>query len=254
VSGPRRLSSLLLVVALLAGCATIIPAARQPIPEEARRAISLLVDRWHAFSDLRALADIVIERGSDRQQFHGVLLVKAPRSFRFEALSPFGQPFLFLTIHDGEMRAFDAATNEAMVGPATAETTARLLSLPVEPDDLVAVFSGRAVPPQDLRTARVLPPDEQGPSLYLLGRSNEQRVWMNFDTGVVHQLEIVGGSIEARVVYLRDDMGALTGFDVSARSYVKGTVRYKSVVVDGGIEPERFTLTVPHGAKVQTIR
>ena len=254
----RRLRSslvLLLAIALAAGCAIALPPPRQPISEDARRAIDLLVTRWHAVTDLRALADIEVDRGGQRQKLTGVLLAKAPGSVRFEALSPFGQPFLVAVVHDGQLTAYSAVSNEAVVGDATAETTARLLGLPFEPHDLVAVVSGYAVPPRDLRIGEVLPADDLGPSLSLVGLFNEQRVWMDFQTGVVRQLQIVGGRAAATVTYQRDDQGRLSGFDISAAErYMTGTVRYRNLTTGVGLVSERFALTLPKDAKTQPIR
>jgi len=233
----------------------VVPSLRHPVPEDARHALSALIGRWHDFSDIRALADVDLRRGGERQRLTGVLLARAPGSVRFEALSPFGQPFLYLTIHEGRLVAYDATTNEALVGPADAETSARLLNLPVDPDDLVAILAGRAVPPKDLRVAELLPPDGDGPSLRLIGRLHEQRVWLDPETGIVRQLSIRGGRLEARIVYRRDGNGRLTGLDLdAAQSYVTGSVRYREAVVDGGVDPERFRLSVPKGAKIQSIR
>jgi outer membrane lipoprotein-sorting protein len=233
----------------------VVPTLRQPIPEDARQALAALIDRWHDFSDLRALADVELRRGSERQRLTGVLLARAPDSFRFEALSPFGQPLLYVAIHEGRLLAYDATSNEALTGPANAETSARMLHLPVDPDDLVAIVSGRVVPPKDLRVGELLPPDDDGPSIRLIGRLHEQRVWLDPRTGIVRQVAIRGGRLEARVVYHRDADGRLTGLDLEAgQSYLTASVRYRQVVVDGGVEPERFHLTVPKGAKIQTIR
>jgi outer membrane lipoprotein-sorting protein len=256
VSAPRARSSLLLLaIGLAAGCAIALPPLRQPISAEARRAVDLLTTRWHAVTDLRTLVDIDVERGGQRQRLNGVLLAKAPGSVRFEALSPFGQPFLIAVVHEGHLTAFNAATNEAVVGAATAETTAELLGLPFEPHDLVAVVSGYAVPPADLRVAEILPPDPLGASLSLVGAVHEQRIWMDFQTGVVRQLQIVGGRAAATVTYHRDDAGRPTGFDVTAAErYVTGTVRYRNLATGVGLGSDRFALTLPKDAKTQPIR
>jgi outer membrane lipoprotein-sorting protein len=257
VSARRLRSSLALLLALgvAAGCSIALRPPRQPISEDARRAIDLLVTRWHAVTDLRALADISLDRGGQRQNLNGVVLAKAPGSVRFEALSPFGQPVLVAVVHDGQLTAFNALSNEAMVGEASAETTARLLGLPFEPHDLVAVVSGYAVPPGDLRIGEILPADALGPSLSLVGQYNEQRIWMDFTTGVVRQLQIVGGRAAATVTYLRDDQGQLTGFDISAAErYVTGTVRYRNLTTGVGLNSDRFALTLPKDAKTQPIR
>jgi outer membrane lipoprotein-sorting protein len=250
----RKLLSSLLAVAL-AGCAVAMPPPRQAADEEARRALGVLIARWHAFTDLRALADITIEKAGERQRLTGVLLARAPGSVRFEALSPFGQPFLFVTVHEGRLTAYDAATNEATVGEASAETTAQLLSLPLEPDDLVAVLSGRAAPPRDLRVVEILPADEHGPSLNLIGAVHSKRVWMDFTTGVVRRLSITGGRAAAVLSYLLNAEGNLTGFDVSAgEGYVTATVRYRTLAMGVGVEPERFTFALPKDAKTRAIR
>jgi|KBSSwiStaDraftv2_1062776.scaffolds.fasta_scaffold124142_2 outer membrane lipoprotein-sorting protein len=257
VSGRKLRSSLLvlLTLGLVAGCTLAMPPPRQSVSEEARRAIDLLITRWHAFTDMRALADMVVDRGGQRQQLSGVLLAKAPGSVRFEALSPFGQPILIAVVHDERLTAFSALTNEAVGGEATAETTARLLGLPLEPQDMVAVVSGHAVPPRDIRLAEILLPDALGPSLSLVGAVSEQRIWMDFQTGIVRQLQIVGGRAAATVTYQRDDDGRLTGLDVSAAErYVTGTVRYRSLATGVDLQPESFVLTLPKDAKIQPIR
>ncbi|MBI4594177.1 MAG: hypothetical protein HY728_08170 [Candidatus Rokubacteria bacterium] len=254
MSARRLLSSVAFVLAV-AGCARALPPPHEPVTEEAGRALALLADQWREFADLRTRADIQIMRNGERQQLQGVLLARAPASVRFEALSPFGQPLLLVAIHDGHLTAYDASSNEAFVGPATADTTARLLHLPFEPDDLVGVLAGRAVPPRDLRVAEILPPDEQGRSLHLIGGDHRQRVWMDFVTGVVHQLEITGGRYEVRITYRREPGGRLRGFDFAAgQSYVTGSVQYRDPVFGGGVEPERFRLTIPEAAKIQRLR
>jgi outer membrane lipoprotein-sorting protein len=253
-SAPKRLSSLLAVL-VLAGCAIAPPTLRAPIEPEAQRVVDRLTARWQEFRDLRALADVDVKKGSERHRVSGVILARAPVSVRFEALSPFGQPFLFFAVHEGRITAYNAASNEATVGPATAETAAEVLSLPVEPEDLVALLSGRVAPPKDLRVAELQAPDANGPSIVLVGRYNRQRVWLDLETAVVRQVTITGGRTEATVVFKRAGDGALTGFDVSAgNDYVTAAVRYRSRAENVGVEPERFALTPPKDAKIRTIR
>jgi outer membrane lipoprotein-sorting protein len=251
----RRLLSSALLCALLGGCAIAIPQPREAIPDDAQRAIALLRARWSAFTDFRALADVVVQRGDGRHALAGAILARAPDSFRFEALSPFGQPFLFLVVRDGTLTAYNAATNQATVGAATAETAARLLSLPVEPENLVAAVAGLAVPPRDLRAAELTPPDGRGASLTMYGAVHRQRVWMDFATGVVSQIEITGGRAAARLTYRRGEDGAITGLDATAsEGLVSGTIRYRNSELNAGLPPERFAFTVPPSARVERIR
>jgi outer membrane lipoprotein-sorting protein len=117
------------------------------------------------------------------------------------------------------------------------------------------VVAGYAVPPRDLRMGEVLPPDAKGPSISLVGAVHEQRIWMDFQTGVVSQLKIIGGRADATVTYLRDDAGQLTGFDLTAASrWVNGTVRYRNLAVGVGLPAERFALMLPKDAKTRPIR
>src|SRR5262249_3846439 len=111
-SAPKRLSSVL-VVLVLGGCAIAPPTPPAPIGAEARQVVGRLNQRWQEFQDLRALADVDFKRGSDRQRVSGALLARSPGSVRFEALSPFGQPFLLVAMHDGRLTAYNAVTNEA---------------------------------------------------------------------------------------------------------------------------------------------
>src|SRR4029450_737806 len=81
----RPLSSLLLLVqlALVAACATAPP--REPLSDDARRVLSLLEERYREFTSMRALADVALRKGGERQRVRGVILVSAPSSVRFEA-------------------------------------------------------------------------------------------------------------------------------------------------------------------------
>ena len=237
------------------GCAIAPPPPRAAIPPAARSAVELLSARAREFSDLRTLADVSVQRANERYRVRGVILAKAPASVRFEALSPMGQPLLVAAIHQGQITAYDATNDEATVGPATAEAAAKLLSLPFEPEDLVGVLAGRPVPPRDLREAEVLPPDADGPSINLVGAIHSQRVWMDFQSGVVHQLELSGGRGDARIVFRRDRSGEIGGFDLTAgMGLIKSSIRYENPSLGAGIEPERFVVTPPKGAKIRPIR
>lgn len=217
--------------------------------------MALLQARWGEFSDLRALADVRVDRGSRKQQITGALLLKTPASLRFEALSPFGPPLLIVTIHDGQLVAYNTASNTATVGPATAETAGRLFSLAVEPHELIGLLAGRVVPPNDLRVATILPADEHGDSLEMVGSLHRQRVWMDLTTGIARRVQIAGGRIDALLIYQRANDGALTGLTLAAaQDNVTGTVRYQDLALNAGIEPERFQLTIPPGASTERLR
>ncbi len=241
-------------VALLAACTSVPP--REPISDDAQRALALLAERYGEFTSMRALADVSLNRGGERQRVQGVLLIRAPSSVRLEALSPFGPPLMIVTVREGQITAYNALKNEALVGPADAETISKVLRLPLDPDDLVSVLAGRFAGRRDLRTAEVLAPDAAGPSLEVVdGAGGRQRVWLDLGTGVIQQRQVFGSRFNAMIKYRRDGAGALEGFDLdAAMSYVTGSVTYRNVVEGEEIDDERFTLTIPKGAKTQPIR
>jgi outer membrane lipoprotein-sorting protein len=257
VSARRLVSSAALLALALtgAGCAGAFGSSRPLLAAEARRAIELLQSRWEGFSDLRTLAALELGRDGHRQAFHGVLLLQAPTSLRFEALSPLGQPLRVVVIHEGRLTAYDATAHEAVVAPATADTAARLLGLPFEPAELVGLLAGRPRPPGHVTGARFLPTDQHGRPLVLTGTTNELQVWMDFDTGVVSRLEVSGGRSDARVTYRLDPTGRPLGFDLSlANDFLTGSVGYRNPVFGAGIDPERFRFTIPEGAKIEQLR
>jgi outer membrane lipoprotein-sorting protein len=241
-------------VALLAACATAPP--REPISDDARRALALLAERYSEFTTMRALADVSLTRGGERQRTQGVVLLRAPRSVRLEALSPFGPPLMVLTVRDGQITAYNALKNEALVGPADSETISKVLRMPLDPDDLVSVLAGRFAGPREVRSAEVLAPDSAGPSLDVVDSAGgRQRIWLDLGTGVIQQRQIYGSRFNAMIKYRRDYAGALAGFDLeAAMSYVTGSVTYRNLVEGEEIDDERFVLTIPKGAKTQPIR
>jgi outer membrane lipoprotein-sorting protein len=241
-------------VALLAACATAPP--REAITDDARRALDLLGERYREFTTLRALADVSVKRGGDRQRLQGAVLIRAPSSVRLEALSPFGPPLMVLTVHDGQVLAYNALKNEAYAGSADAETISDVLRLPLGPDDLASVLAGRFAGPREVRRAEMLAPDDVGPSVSVIdGVGGRQRVWLDLKTGFIQQRQIFGSRFNALVKYRRDEAGTLTGFDLdAAMSYLTGSVAYRNLVEGEPIEEERFVLAIPKGAKTQPIR
>jgi len=259
VSGRRsslsRAALLGVVVLLVAGCATL-PPPRTPIPPEADRLIDLLRERWQQFDDLRSLADITIRRDGSAQRLTGVLLLRAPASLRFEALTPWGQPFLLLAGNAETVTLYEVAENRALVGPASARATERWLGFALEPDELVGLLAGHVLPLRDPYSAELLPTDGVGPSLKLTGAGGTQRIWADPETGVVRQVEIDSGRQRARIAYSGGGPGeppaALTLTALDAPLTV--SIRYRDPEFGAGLAVSLFTLTLPEGAKIQRFR
>jgi len=252
VRARRRLSNLALAL-VVSACATAAPPPAPPLPDEVRRLLAVLTLRRDEFSDLRALAEVTVRRGAAVQRFAGALLVKPPASVRFEALSPFGQPFLLLAMADGTLTSYNVVENAALTGPVGERTIGRWLGVPLAPQDIVGLLIGRVVPPTGLTAAEILPADDAGPSIRMVGRERTGRVWMDLETGEVRKVEI-GGGRHTLVVDYAPDPGRDLPAEIRARAPGTGfeaTVRYRQPALATGIDPERFRLTVPQGANVQ---
>lgn len=254
-SSSRRALLLATVGLLVAGCATA-PPPRTPILPEADRLISLLVRRWQEFDDLRTLADITIRRDGQVHRYSGVLLLKAPASFRFEALTPWGQPFLLLAGNAETVTLYQVAENRALVGPASAWATERWLGFALEPDELVGLLAGHVRPLKDPFSAELMPSDGLGPSIKLAGAEGTQRIWADPETGVVRQVEIESGRQLARILYsgggAAESPSTLTLTALDAPLTV--SIRYHNTERGSGLPPDFFTLTLPEGTKIQRFR
>jgi outer membrane lipoprotein-sorting protein len=259
VNAPRLLSSGVLALTL-AACATVGPPARSLVADDASEAIARLVARWREFTDLRAVADLTFRRGTTTQRLSGVVLAKSPDSVRFEALTPFGTPFLLLTVSDRVLTAYNVLEARALIGPLNGQTTGRWLGVPLEADQVVGLLTGRVVPARDIVAAEVLAPDAEGRSVRIEGRiegkTQSQRVWMDFETGVVRRVEISGGRIGMLVTYSREGGDEFpTAIRVSSSDVeMEATVGYRSASMGGGVDGARFSLVLPETVRIQRFR
>jgi hypothetical protein len=226
------------------------------VADDAREAIARLVSRWHEFTDLRALVDLTVRRGASTQRLSGVLLAKSPDSVRFEALTPVGTPFLLLTVSDRVLTAYRVLDGRALVGPLTGQTSGRWLGVPLEADQLVGLLTSRIVPPHDIVAAQVVPADPNGPSVRIEGKIQSQRVWMDFQTGVVEKVEIGGGRVGLLATYSREAGNEFpTGIQISSNDVeMEATLGYRSVSMGTGVDGERFTLVLPETVRIQRFR
>ncbi|HET7874854.1 MAG TPA: hypothetical protein VFN71_04960 [Methylomirabilota bacterium] len=251
----RRAVAAFLVVLAAAGCASL-PPARQPIPAEAKASLDLLEHRRQAFSDLRTLAELTIRRNGRTQRFTGVLLLRAPASLRFEALSPMGTPVLIVAADSKQLTLWEVADERAYIAPPTAEANRRWLGLALGSEEAVAVLSGRVAPMADPLIAERLPADEIGPSLSLVGPDGKQRIWFDPTTGQARQVEWTGGKNPARVTFLPAKPDAppaglrLAALDGS----LDVRITYRNPRMNTGFDPALLTLTVPEGVRIQDFR
>lgn len=238
-----------------AGCATV-PPAREPLNPEVQAARALIERRWRDFGDLRSLAEIRIRRGEKIERWAGVLLLRAPSSLRFEALSPFGTPVLLVAADAKTLTLWEVLAERAFLFPASPEANRRWLGLALGGEELVALLAGRVLPLADPLAAELPPPDLLGPSLRLRGPEGEQRIWFDPATGQPRQVEWTGGKSPARVVFADGAPGAppagLTLATLDGALDV--VVRYREPRMNTGFDPDLLGLTVPERVKIQDFR
>lgn len=240
---------------LLAGCALLRPP-RQPLSPEAQGLIDLLYHRWQEFTDLRTRADIIIRQGGRVQRLTGVLVLQAPASLRFEALTPWGQPFLLLAGDGQTVTLYQVADNRALIGPASAKVTKRWLGFALEPHELVAILAGHALPVKSPYSAELVAADSLGPSIKLTGPAGVQQIWADPETGVVRQVELIGPKNPARITYAGGGATeppaslTLTALDRP----VTVTVRYLEPRLGTAPPADLFSLRLPPHVRVRRFR
>jgi outer membrane lipoprotein-sorting protein len=207
--------------------------------------------------------DVTLRRGGRTERLSGVLLLKSPDSFRLEALSPWGQPFLILASAGSSVTIYMVPENRAWVGPASARSTERWLGVPLEPTDLVGILSSHLRPIKEAQQGILRPPDEFGPSLELTGTNGTQRIWLDPETAAIRRVEFreeireeKSGGTRLRVTYEgRGSDRAPTALTLEApEEQITLSIRYRGPEIGVGIPAERFTLNLPEGTKIQRFR
>src|SRR5262249_32167703 len=183
----------------LAGCASAPP--RRAIEPEAQAALARLEDYNRGFSDLRSAADLNIRRDKKLQRLSGVLLLRAPASLRFEALTSFGLPVVLVAGDGQSVTLWEVLDNRAFILPASPDTTRRCRGSALAGRPPAPLLPGRAPRRKAPATVELPPADLLGPSLKLTGSGGEQRIWLDVVTGQPRQVEWTGGKSPARITF-----------------------------------------------------
>jgi outer membrane lipoprotein-sorting protein len=237
------------------GCASVPP--RQPISPEAGAARHLLERRWEGFKDLRSLAEIKLRRGDRVERLAGVLLLSAPSSLRFEALSAFGTPVLVVGEDARTLTVWEVLAQRAYFLPASPDSTRRWLGLPLGPDELVATLSGHALPLKDPYAVELMAADGLGPSLTLRSADVVQRIWFDPASGRPRAVEWRGGSNGARAVFSDGVADSAAPGSVTLTTFdgkLEALVRYQAPRVNTGLDADLMRVTVPEQVRIQDFR
>lgn len=243
-----KLAGLLLgALALSGGCASLPP--RQPLPADVAAAQAVLETRWRDFHDLRSQAEIRIRRGSRVDRLTGVLLLRAPASLRFEALTPFGPPLLVVASDADAVTLWEVPSQNAYISRSSPDATRRWLGLALGPEELVSLLAGYALPPRDPLSGQMLPTDDLGPSMAFETADGRKRIWLDPTSGDARQIEWTGGSQPARAVFVPNGLRLAT-----LDGKLEVSVRYKDPRRDSGFDPDLLKLTVPQDVRIQDFR
>jgi outer membrane lipoprotein-sorting protein len=253
----RRLVALVVVVALGAtACASLGARSGPPLTAEAEAARALIERRWLTFGDLRTLADLTIRRRGKTQWLSGPLLLRAPGSLRFEALTPLGPPALVVTSDADAVTIWEVLQNRAYLLSPTPEATGRWLGLPLGAEDLVAILSGNVRPLSEASSGTLVSDDGLGASLSLTDAGGTQRIWFDPGTGQPRQVEWTGGRLAARAVFSASDPGEPPGGVRLALldGSLDVDVRYRNPRIDSGFDPDLLRVKLPEAVRIQDFR
>ena len=244
----------LLALLVLNGCASAPP--RRAVAPEAEAALARLEERQRGFQDLRTLADLKIRRDGKTQRLSGALLLRAPASLRFEALTSFGVPVVLVAGDSQSVTLWEVVDNRAYILPASPDATKRWLGLALGAEDLVALLSGRVRPLQNTSSVDLMPPDLLGPSIRLVGADGEQRIWLDLVTGQARQVEWTGGKNPARVTFDQAPPDAPpTGLTLATLDgKLEVVARYRDPRMNTGFDPALLSLTVPENVRIRDFR
>lgn len=190
-SAPRAkvLARTLLAASLLGavtGCALRLPEAPRHAPPlalyRADELVASMERRARLVRDLRAVAHLTLEIGTQRFEAKQAVLIRHPAMLRFETLGLFGQSMFLFTSDSHYLRIFYPRERKYYLAQATKKNLSRLLGLSLSIASLATLSSGGVPLPRLVSGAGV----QAVPSLQLqvlsfpMPAEGRQEVW--FDT------------------------------------------------------------------------
>ena len=247
-----RLSALGLA-ALAAGC---LPRSRPPPPGLPAEPAALLEEVRAAqgrVTSVQGQARLTAEGPDFAGGVEQFVAARRPGQLRLESLDFFGNVLAVLAV-DGDLLAlYDARTKVYYRGAATAENVGRLVPVALPPAALVTLLCGSA-PILDGTPVDASPVDG---ALRLTLRRGEalQRLDVGAGAAILRAVDSRAGvvGLEVELEGHRLQGGALLPAQVAARApgaRVALSLRWKSVEVNGPIDPGLFRLAPPEGARV----
>jgi outer membrane lipoprotein-sorting protein len=257
-----RLALALAATSLVACAHTPSPSAGpdlRPLPEPAR-ALELIREAGGKRQNLRALGRLTYFGEKGRVRLKAALLVERPGRFRFETISPLEQPVDVMAC-DGD-RQWLLSKEKLSEGAATPENVARLLPLPMEPEDVVDTLLG-GVPTSDRFTpSKIAWSDDRWVLTVASGDGDAGRLTIEPATKRVVAMDLLQGGGDVRVsVSFEDFEDAGEGFGEVPRKIglrmpgrdLDVDIRLKEVDVNVALKKELFRIDAPPGVRPEPL-
>lgn len=214
-------------------------------------------------SSLRAEGRVTYFGEKGRVRLKAVILGERPGHFRIETLSPFEQPVDVMAC-DGA-RLWLLSGDRLREGPATPENIARLLPLPLYPEEVVDVLLG-GVPSGDRFQATQVEAAEGGLWRLHLAGTHGERAQLLVDpvAKMVRRLALLDTEGKDRVTVDFGDFavpeGSADGREMPQGIVVKlpgrdfdVTIKLTKAQVDVALDPTLFRITPPAGVPLEAL-
>lgn len=231
------------------------PASLPALPS-AESALEMLRSRGEERKNLRAMGRLTYFGEKGRVRLKAVLVAERPGSFRFETVSPLEQP-LDVMACDGK-KIWLLSKEKLSEGPATPENIARLMPLPLHPEEVVDTLLG-GVPTGARFTAKSIAWDGEGEKWVLVvsGPNNEVgNLTVDPVRKVVEKMELLesGGNVRLSVTFADFEAAEGSTAEIPRDLHIvmpsrnhDVTIKLKEVDVNVELSGSLFTITAPPG-------
>jgi len=166
----------------------------QPTPDVSR-VLSSIEEQGNDLSSFRGAGRLKAARGSGVKSFRAVWIGSKPQSLRVETLGPWGQPYLTFVVNGPTFALYSHQDHRHITGKATPRNLSRFASMPVRPQDLLTLLSGRP-PILSFHRAKIGVSTAEGGwliSLYKTWGRLVEKIWLKDDETTVEQIEVFDG-------------------------------------------------------------
>jgi outer membrane lipoprotein-sorting protein len=175
-------------------CASRPKLPTQPTPD-VRRVLSAVEAQGDDLRSFRGAGTLKAARGSGVKSLRAIWIGSKPQNLRLETLGPWGQPYLTLVVHGPTFALYSHQEDRHVTGKATKRNLSRFASVPMRPEDLFALLSGRP-PVLPFHRAKIRISKSGGGwliSLYKTWGRLVEKIWLKEDETTVERVEVLDG-------------------------------------------------------------